>query len=131
MSEAIIAAAVIVSKGTVLLIQRSVAEGELSWQFPAGKVEPGETPADAAVREAHEEVDLVVAMVDELGDRAHPISGRTVSYFACQVVAGSARAADVTEVADVKWCDRAELQQLVPYPLHGPVEAYLEKQLPA
>ena len=99
MSEAVIAAAVIVSKGTVLLIRRRTAEGQLSWQFPAGMVEPGETPADAAVREAH--------------------------------VAGSARAADVADVADVQWCDRAELQRLVPYPLHGPVEAYLDERLPA
>ena len=52
-----IAAAVIVAGGRVLLIQRQISEGELSWQFPAGKVEPGETPADAAVREPHEEVD--------------------------------------------------------------------------
>jgi len=131
MSEAVIAAAVIVSKGTVLLIRRRTAEGELSWQFPAGKVEPGATPADAAVREAHEEVDLVVAIVDQLGERVHPITGRTIAYFACQVVAGSARAADVAEVADVQWCDRAELQRLVPYPLHGPVEAYLDERLPA
>ena len=112
MSEAVIAAAVIVSKGTVLLIRRRVAEGELSWQFPAGKVEPGETPADAAIREAREEVDLVVAIVDRLGERVHPISGRTIAYFACEFVAGSARAADSTEVADVKWCDRSELQRL-------------------
>ncbi|HEY8982450.1 MAG TPA: NUDIX domain-containing protein, partial [Streptomyces sp.] len=37
-----IAAAVIVRGGRVLLVRRRVAEGELVWQFPAGKVEVGE-----------------------------------------------------------------------------------------
>jgi 8-oxo-dGTP diphosphatase len=38
-----IAAAVIVSNGRVLLVRRRVQEGRLSWQFPAGKVELGES----------------------------------------------------------------------------------------
>ncbi|GIF01786.1 NUDIX hydrolase [Paractinoplanes rishiriensis] len=46
-----IAAAVIVDDGRVLLVRRRVYEGRLSWQFPAGKVEPGESPDAAAVRE--------------------------------------------------------------------------------
>ena len=50
-----IAAAVIVQGGRFLLVQRAVSEGSLSWQFPAGEVEIGETPEDAAVRETAEE----------------------------------------------------------------------------
>jgi 8-oxo-dGTP pyrophosphatase MutT (NUDIX family) len=51
-----IAAAVIVVDGR--LFRRAVAEGALVWQFPAGKVEPGESAEDAAVREAGEETGL-------------------------------------------------------------------------
>lgn len=43
-----VAAAVVVSNGRVLLVRRQIAEGELSWQFPAGKVEPGESDRQAA-----------------------------------------------------------------------------------
>ena len=50
-----IAAAIAVKEGRVLMVRRRVAEGELSWQFPAGEVEPGETGEQAAVREAAEE----------------------------------------------------------------------------
>jgi 8-oxo-dGTP diphosphatase len=48
----LIAAAVIVRDGRVLLVRRRVAESTLSWQLPAGKVEPGEAAQEAAVREA-------------------------------------------------------------------------------
>jgi 8-oxo-dGTP diphosphatase len=58
-----ISAAIIVQDGRVLMIRRRVAEGELSWQFPAGGIEPGESPEDAAVRETAEETGLTVAAV--------------------------------------------------------------------
>lgn len=54
-SERPVAAAVVVDNGRLLLVRRRIAEGDLSWQFPAGKVEPGESREAAAVREAHEE----------------------------------------------------------------------------
>ncbi len=37
-----ISAGIITQNGAVLLVQRKVKEGSLSWQFPAGEVEPGE-----------------------------------------------------------------------------------------
>ena len=46
-----ISAAIIVRDGRLLLVQRRVKEDSLSWQFPAGEVEPGETVEDAVVRE--------------------------------------------------------------------------------
>jgi hypothetical protein len=46
-----ISAAIIVRDGRLLLVQRRVKEGSLSWRFPAGEVEPGETVEDAVVRE--------------------------------------------------------------------------------
>ena len=59
MPEAVIAAAVIVRDSRVLLVRRRVAEGSLSWQLPAGKVEPGETVQEAAVREARDEAGVM------------------------------------------------------------------------
>ncbi|MFJ5078707.1 NUDIX domain-containing protein [Streptomyces sp. NPDC088553] len=37
-----------------------MAEGALSWQFPAGKIESEETPGEAAARETEEETGLLV-----------------------------------------------------------------------
>ena len=125
----VIAAAITVSAGRVLMIRRCVAEGELSWQFPAGKVELGESPEEAAVREAHEETGLSVRATRSLGQRLHPITGRTMVYVACELVAGRARVMDEREVAEVTWCDRSDLAERVPCPLHGPVQVYLDGAL--
>lgn len=48
-----IAAAIVVHDSRVLMVRRRVSEGRLSWQFPAGEVEPGESRENAAVRETH------------------------------------------------------------------------------
>jgi len=57
-----VAAAVIVrADGAVLLAQRPPGKPFAGyWEFPGGKLEPGETPADALVRELHEELGLRV-----------------------------------------------------------------------
>lgn len=124
-----VAAAVIVDEGRVLLVRRRVAEGRLSWQFPAGKVEPGESGAAAAVREAREETAVTVRATKELGSRLHPSTGRTMHYIACEFISGTAEVADAEELAEVAWCDRATLATNVPYPLFGPVQEHLNASL--
>lgn len=124
-----VAAAVIVDDGQVLLIRRRVREGELLWQFPAGKVEPGELEGEAAVRETWEETGLAVRAVAILGERVHPATGRTISYVVCDVVEGTAHVAAESEVAEVAWCDRAALAVKVPYPLFGPAQQHLNANL--
>jgi mutator protein MutT len=124
-----IAAAIVVNDGQILMVRRRVKEGELSWQFPAGEVEPGESPDDAAVRETSEETGLTVRATSQLGSRVHPNTGRTMMYVACTVVDGTAHVADEEELAEVAWCDRATLAAYVPYPLYGPVQEHLDTNL--
>lgn len=124
-----IAAAIIINEGRVLMIRRRVKEGELSWQFPAGQVEDGETFEEAAVRETAEEVALTVRPVKLLGERVHPATGRTMGYTACEVVEGEARVNDEDELDAVEWCTRARVQELVPFPFYGPVEEYMAAAL--
>ncbi|MGW7001373.1 NUDIX hydrolase [Streptomyces sp. NPDC054933] len=125
-SEVPIAAAVVVLDGRVLLVRRAVAEGDLSWQFPAGKFEPGESAERAAVREALEETGLTVEALRVLGERVHPDTGRRIAYVACRVVSGTARPASLREVAEVAWADRVRLAELIPGGVYGPVAAYLD-----
>ena len=125
-----IAAAVIVNDDSqVLLVRRRVKEGQLSWQFPAGEVEAGESGAEAAVRETQEETGLTVRAGSSLGERVHPNTGRTMLYIACDVAGGTAHVADEEELAEVAWCDRATLTAHVPYPFFGPVQEYLDTNL--
>lgn len=124
-----IAAAIIVQDGRVLMVQRRVKEGELSWQFPAGEVEADETPEAAAVRETAEEVGLTVKAIRLLGERVHPKTGRQISYTACQVVSGTATVVDTEELAELAWITHDQIAEFVPYGLFEPVQAYLDTEV--
>lgn len=124
-----IAAAIIIDHEQVLLICRREREGDLLWTFPSGKVEPGETGEDAAVRETREEIGLVVSAAKRLGERIHPSTGRRMIYVVCEVLAGGAHVADADELAEVAWCDRAKVAELVPFPFFPPVQEYLDTHL--
>ncbi|MBA0127908.1 NUDIX hydrolase [Haloechinothrix sp. YIM 98757] len=124
-----IAAAIIVQDGKVLLVQRRVKEGSLSWQFPAGEAEEGESAGQAAVREAREETGLTVAESKVLGERVHPATGRTMAYVACHVVEGSASVVDDDELADLAWLKHDQLAEYVPHGFYEPVQEYLDAAL--
>ncbi|MFF5128129.1 NUDIX hydrolase [Streptomyces syringium] len=124
-----IAAAIVVHHGRVLMVQRRVKEGELLWQFPAGEVETGESPEEAAVREALEETGVTVKPVEILGERTHPKTGRHMSYVACSLLSGDARVADEDELSDFAWAGLTDIPVYVPYGLFEPVQAYLDTAL--
>jgi 8-oxo-dGTP diphosphatase len=124
-----IAAAVVTHNGAVLLVRRRVPEGALSWQFPAGGVEPGESPAEAAVRETAEETGVVVSAAGILGERIHPATRRSMIYVACGVTSGQATVADPEEIAEVAWSSLIGLRVLVPGGVYEPVQRYLETVL--
>ncbi|MET8095440.1 NUDIX domain-containing protein [Streptomyces sp. NPDC005236] len=125
-----VAGAVIVHAGRVLMMRRSVPVGSVVWTFPSGKVEAGESPADAAVREASEETGVTVTPVSMLGERVHPVTGRRVVYVACRLVSGEARATSPREVAEVTWAGLDDVRRLVPGGVFEPVQAYLDNVLP-
>ncbi|MFC5666367.1 NUDIX hydrolase [Kitasatospora misakiensis] len=121
-----VAAAIVIREGRALMVRRRVSEGRLLWQFPAGKIEPGESPEEAAVRETAEETGLNVAVVKILGERVHPETGRWMSYTACEIVSGTAAVGDPRELAALAWVTLAEIPEYVPYGLFEPVQAYLD-----
>ena len=56
-----VAVSVIAGQGRVLLVHRRADDGAPPWALPGGKVEPGESAEDAAVRETLEETGMTVA----------------------------------------------------------------------
>ncbi|MFJ2866792.1 NUDIX hydrolase [Kitasatospora sp. NPDC087314] len=124
-----IAVAVVVQDRRVLLVRRRNREGALLWGFPAGKVEPGEAPHDAAAREAREETGLDVASSQLLGERLHPDTNRYLFYVACRAVAGTAEVVAPEEITEVTWAGHADLSQYVPQGFFHPVQAYLDASL--
>jgi len=125
-----VSVAIIVDQGKVLMARRRAAEGEISWVFPGGAIEAGESPEQAAVREVDEETGLKVESVKVLGDRVHPKSKVPMHYVAVRLVGGEARVADDEELDAITWATHAELPGLVPYGLFGPVQEYLDDVLP-
>ncbi|WP_327223034.1 NUDIX hydrolase [Streptomyces platensis] len=124
-----ISAGIIVQGDRVLMVRRRVKEGQLSWQFPAGGIEAGESPEQAAVRETREETGLTVEAVKVLGDRVHPNTGRLMHYVACAPVSGEAHVADEEELAEVAWVAHGEITDYVPYPLAPMMQEYLDAEL--
>ncbi|MFC4943292.1 NUDIX domain-containing protein [Pseudonocardia sp. GCM10023141] len=68
-SQVVVVVAVITCDLGVLLGRRR--DQHLAWTFPGGKIKPGESPADAVVREVREETGIRVTVHGELGRRVH------------------------------------------------------------
>ncbi|WP_435771445.1 (deoxy)nucleoside triphosphate pyrophosphohydrolase [Nocardioides sp. SYSU DS0651] len=80
------------------------------WEFPGGKVEPGEAPADALVRELREELAVTVVVGAEVSDagRPWPISDALeLRLFLARVVAGEPTAG--ADHDEVRWLSAREL----------------------
>ena len=57
-----VVAAIIIKDGEVFATQRGYGEWQGWWEFPGGKIEPGETPQEALVREIREELDADISV---------------------------------------------------------------------
>ena len=85
-----VVAAIIVDDGNVFATQRGYGEFKDGWEFPGGKIEAGETPQKALVREIKEELDTEIT-VGELLDTVeydYPNFHLSMDCFICEVKAG-------------------------------------------
>lgn len=80
-----VVAAVISREGKYLITQRrDAAVLPLLWEFPGGKVEKGETDADALTRELHERLGARIKVGPKLGERHHEYDGYNVELVLYQ-----------------------------------------------
>lgn len=125
-----VVAAIVTSERGVLIGRRN--DGIPPWTFIAGEIEPGESQADAAIREVKEETGLVVESAPhEIGRRVHPKTGRTMIYLACTPVGKlDAIVGDEDELAEVKWASLADVDELMGRDkIFEPVYAHLTQRL--
>ena len=85
-----VAAAVIRRGDRILATQRGYGEHKDGWEFPGGKLEPGETPREALAREIREELAVDVRVGDCLADveYAYPGFRLRMRCFWCRIPAG-------------------------------------------
>ena len=109
-----VAAAVLVEQdGRVLLVRRVNEPFRGQWTLPAGFVDSGEDPAQAAERECLEETSLTVRatrVVDVIAGREHPRGADFIIVYAAEIISGNPMAGD--DADQVEWFEKSDLPPL-------------------
>ena len=117
-----VVAAIIVENGRVFATQRGYGDFKDGWEFPGGKIEAGESPEQALVREIREEWDTEIRVERLLRtvEWDYPTFHLSMDCFICKIESGdlhlreheAARWLDLEHLNDVDWLP-ADLQ-LIP-----------------
>ena len=103
-----VVAAIIQRDGAYFATQRGYGEFEGMWEFPGGKIEPGETPKDALKREIQEELGLDITIDNFLctTNYDYPSFHLTMHCYLCRVEAGEI---ELREHKSASWLRPEEL----------------------
>jgi 8-oxo-dGTP diphosphatase len=122
-------------KGRVLLTQRKVgAHLEGLWEFPGGKVESGEDPRDALVRELREEIGIdarVGEAVDVTFHRYEDADKSVLLLFFEATRTDNSKEPEALDVAAFRWADISDLDTLRFPPADGPIVIKVRTRLQA
>lgn len=104
--------AAIIRREQKLLITQRRGHSHLGglWEFPGGKVEPGESLEQALVREIAEEIGVTIQVGSEFFQVEHHYPTRSVRlhFFECTITGGEPQ---VIEVAALRWVGAEELHE--------------------
>ena len=103
-----VVAAVIRDGNRIFATQRGYGDFKGGWEFPGGKVNDGECPKDALVREIREELDteIVVGDLIETVEYDYPTFHLSMDCFWAEIISGSLR---LKEHSAAKWLTAKEL----------------------
>ena len=111
MKEIKVVAAIIQKENKILATKRGYGEFINMWEFPGGKIEPGETKEEALIREIKEELNIEIN-VDKFAidiEYQYPNFYLFMSCFMCSIKEGSI---ELLEHNDGKWITKEELNTL-------------------
>jgi len=127
----VVAIALVDADGRLLVQQRPAGKPMAGlWEFPGGKIEPGETPEGALIRELKEELDIDVeaACLAPACFASEPLDGRALILllYICRKWRGQPRA---VEGGALKWVRPIELHGLDMPPADRPLIGLLDALL--
>lgn len=106
-----VACGLIEHEGRILLGQRRPGDKHaLKWEFPGGKIEPGETPAQALARELDEELAIVSGAITEMHRYEFAYPGKSPVRLIFLHVAGFQNEIDNRIYHALAWIHASELQ---------------------
>ncbi|ADB34542.1 NUDIX hydrolase [Kribbella flavida DSM 17836] len=126
MDRQVVVGVAIVRRGQVLAALRAGVDG--GWEFPGGKVEPGESDEVAAAREIEEELGLRIRVGASLGHE-EPIGDKYVLRVYLADLVDDAVAPVVREHSEIRWVPVADLHTLRWLPADVPFLAELRAAL--
>ena len=106
-----VVAAAIYKDGKVLAAQRGYGEFKGGWEFPGGKVEPGESLEEAIVREIQEEMETMIEVGEKIGivEDDYPNFHLKMHCFWAKETEGEFK---LLEHDEVMWLDKKSIQTL-------------------
>lgn len=121
----VIVGAAIIEDGRVLACARSEPpEFAGRWEFPGGKVEPGETEVAALIRECDEELGIAVEVGRRVGGDVQLAHGWAILRVYTATLFGTARP-QLLEHLEMRWLDASELTSVDWLPADAPIVAAL------
>jgi len=125
-----VVAAVIFHDGRLFATQRGYGDWKGYWEFPGGKIEPGETPQQALVREIREELDTVISVSSFLCnvEYDYPAFHLSMQCFRCEITSGEPK---LLEHEAARWLGREELRSVGWLPADLLILPELEKNWPS
>lgn len=99
------------TKHKIYATARGYGDYKGQWEFPGGKIEPGETPQQALKREIKEELDAEIAVHDKIGtiEYDYPTFHLSMDCFWCAVVSGELV---LKEAEAARWLTKDELDSV-------------------
>jgi 8-oxo-dGTP diphosphatase len=108
-----VVAAVIEHTGRILACRRRPGKSAAGkWEFPGGKIEPGETPPQALVREIEEELGIAIDVTRHLNTAETRVGEQTIRLICLRASLVGAAPTHSTDHDQLLWLLPAELSQL-------------------